>query len=356
MKPDYNNCLLNITSSIMKKYDVESKYSPLPEVTEALTSAKHVFLIVLDGLGKNILEKNLDENSFLRKNVCKWVTSVYPPTTVAATTALLSGLSAGETGWIGWHQYFEDIRQEVVLFRNVDAYTNERLTVEVANTYIPYIPFYRSFRNVECRELYPSFRENGYKTFHQMANQIITISQSEKNTYTYCYWDKPDYTIHELGTTNKTVKKMIYKLNKEIERIYKKCGKDTTIIVVADHGLVDTMDIVLSDYPDIMSCLIQKPSLEARTVTFKVNDRNTFKTLFESYFGKWFDLYDTETFLKEGYLGQEYQKARPYLFDFVALAKDKYNFILEREDFVFKASHAGATEEEFIVPLVLLKK
>ena len=42
--------------------------------------------------------------------------AVYPPTTVAATTALLSGKYPIETGWLGWTQYFRKSNLYVEMF------------------------------------------------------------------------------------------------------------------------------------------------------------------------------------------------------------------------------------------------
>ena len=41
------------------------------------------------------------------KNRIKSITSVFPPTTTAATTSMLSGLNPNEHGWLGWDLYFK---------------------------------------------------------------------------------------------------------------------------------------------------------------------------------------------------------------------------------------------------------
>lgn len=356
MKPDFNNCLLNVTSTIMDHFNVQSDYQIMDDVKAKIKNAKHVFLVVLDGLGKNIIEKNLNEKSFIRKNVCKWITSVYPPTTVAATTSLLSALSPGETGWIGWHQYFSQVEEDVILFKNQTNYTGKTLSIDVANTYLPYIPFYTRFKNVKSRELYPKFRVGGFSSFAKMGKEMIKISSQNNQTYTYCYWDNPDYLIHELGTSHPRVKHLIRKLDKNLEKIYDKINPESAIIVVADHGLIDTKNLYLVDYPDLLECLAKKPTLEARTVGFKIRNKDKFEKLFQQYFGKWFKLYKREEFINEGYLGLNYQKAVPYLGDYIALATDKYCLCYQKEDMEFKASHAGDTDEEMIVPLIVLVK
>lgn len=356
MKPDFNNCILNVVSSIMNKYEVNSKYITNKIVDEKIKNAKHVFLVVLDGLGRNIIEKHLTTDSFIRSNMKDYITSVYPPTTVAATSAICSGMSPGESGWLGWHQYFDEIRQDVVLFKNITTYTNIPLTINVADTYIHYTPIISKFKNVKTFELYPSFKENGFRTFKAMGKEMVNISKLDEPTYAYCYWNNPDYLMHECGTSSPKVRKVVKQLDKTLAKTFKNVGKDTTIIIMADHGVVDTTDLFLTDYPDLYNTLIRKPSIEARTVAFKVKDHETFKTLFKKYFGNWFKLYETSEFLKEGYLGNEYTKATRFLFDYVAVAIDKYNIALERDEFIMKAHHAGDTVDEMIVPLSIVTK
>lgn len=356
MKPNFDNCILNVVSSIMKKYQLSSKYITNQIVDEKIKNAKHVFLILLDGLGKNIVEKHLSVDSFIRSNMKDYITSVYPPTTVAATSAICSGKSPGETGILGWHQYFEEIRQDVVLFKNVTTYTNYPLTINVFNTYLHYIPIIKRFKNVKTFELYPSFKENGFRTFKSMSKEIVNISKLPDATYTYCYWNNPDYLMHELGTNDPKIKKVIKQIDRLLAKAFKNAGDDTVFIIIADHGVVDTVDLFLTDYPDLYSTLIRKPSIEARTIAFKVKDHDKFKLLFENYFGKWFTLYETTQFLEAGYLGNEYTAAQKFLFDYVAVATDKYNIALERDDFIMKAHHAGDTEDEMIVPLSIASK
>lgn len=356
MKPDFNNCILNVTSSIMKKYNVESKFPSIPLIDEKIKNSKHVFFIILDGLGKNIIELNLDNDSFIKSHVSKWITSVYPPTTVAATTAALSGVNPGISGWIGWHQYFKDINADVELFSNTNTYTKEKFDFRVTDTYIPYTPFYKKFENIKCRELFPSFRPNGFNTFDEMKEEIIKISKTNEETYTYCYWDDPDHCLHDNGINNDIVKGVIKDLDRNMKDLYERSGSGTSIIMIADHGLVDVEFIYLEDYPDFLDTLELLPSIEPRTTAFKVNDKTRFELLFNKYFGKYFELYTSEEFIKSGLLGECSDSNSKFLLDYVSVAIDKYGFDFKRSDFTMKAAHAGGTKEEMIIPLVILEK
>ena len=52
IRPDYNNSILNLITSILKYYNVESKYNSLPEIDEILNKDyNNVVLLILDGMG-----------------------------------------------------------------------------------------------------------------------------------------------------------------------------------------------------------------------------------------------------------------------------------------------------------------
>ena len=108
MKPDYDNSILNLISSILKYYQVETKYSSLNKLDNFLVNRyDNIVLIVLDGMGNNVINENIP-NGFFSNNRIDIITSVYPCTTTAAMTTYYSGKPPIETGWIAWSQYFKE--------------------------------------------------------------------------------------------------------------------------------------------------------------------------------------------------------------------------------------------------------
>ena len=66
--PDYTNSILNLSCSILNHFGVKPKHPTLPVADELLSgSYKHVVLVLLDGLGVNILEKHLRAGDFFRQ-------------------------------------------------------------------------------------------------------------------------------------------------------------------------------------------------------------------------------------------------------------------------------------------------
>ena len=113
--PNYNNCILNSITSILKYYNVKTNHTSLEVLDKELEKKyKNVVFIILDGMGEHILNK-LSPNGYFNSKKISCITSVYPSTTTAALTTYYSGKPPYETGWIEWSQYFKEYGRAVVM-------------------------------------------------------------------------------------------------------------------------------------------------------------------------------------------------------------------------------------------------
>ena len=95
--PDYENSILNLINSILHYYHVETKYNGIDILDKKLEKKyKNIVLIILDGMGENILNR-ISPNGFFKKHQERKITSVYPSTTTAAMTTYYSGKPPIET-------------------------------------------------------------------------------------------------------------------------------------------------------------------------------------------------------------------------------------------------------------------
>lgn len=68
--PDYRNCIANLPNSVMRYFGVQPAGETLPLLDSFLDDEyKNVVVILLDGMGMNILERNLDANGFFRSRL-----------------------------------------------------------------------------------------------------------------------------------------------------------------------------------------------------------------------------------------------------------------------------------------------
>lgn len=361
MFPNYKNSILNVSTTILDHYGIKPKHETLPMLKPYLKDKKHIMLILLDGMGINILN-NLDENSFLRKHVKTALTSVYPPTTVAATTSVLSGLTPYEHGHVGWTQYnrFEDCH--TVVFLNKDFYDEMHILKEdFKNTHLKYETILEQIQrqNPELfvKKLFPNFEKDGYASFDLMVDELIKISKKEAS-FTYTYWTEPDYSIHDNGINHDTVKDILKQLNDEVERLSSYVSKDTLILLIADHGLVNVEGIPLFEHP-ILQYLDKQPSVEPRSTAFFVKKglEASFEQAFKQSFGDKFALYKKQDIYELGILGsgEKHPLLDDFIGDYMALSQNQYMFMI-KEASHFKAHHAGINPDEMWVPLIIIEK
>lgn len=361
MKPNYKKSILNVSNTILAHYGVKHDYPVLKDLSKQLIGKKHIMLMLLDGMGMNIL-KNIDKKSILRQNVKQILTSVYPPTTVAATTSVLSGVPPYVHGHVGWTQYSRFEETNVTVFTNENA-DNESLPLKenFREKHLAFETILDKIKQVNptliTKQLMPSFAVGGYPSFQAQVDALISLNK-EESSFSYTYHTEPDSTIHEYGVRNDTVKSLLLSLETEILRLKENLSKDSILIIIADHGLIDVEPVPLYDQKDLLELLKRMPSIEPRSTAFFLKDgvHETFKKRFKKHFGSKFKLYRKQDIYKIGLLG--YGEKHPLLDDFIgdymAITKKRY-FFTRTEENCFKAHHAGLSKKEMLVPLIIIK-
>ncbi len=365
VKNNYNECLTNFACSIRKYFGLTYKHSTLDYIDKILEEykPKNVVTILCDGMGSNIMDKMLDEDSFLIKNRIKAITTVFPATTVAATTSVTTGLNPCETAMLGWHMYYKDIDKTITVFRNSAKEDSDYKPLKEAIDYNQK-HMIRKTISAEINEhgkykgydLFP-FGNNCYHGINDMFNRIKSLCHEKGKKYIYAYNTEPDYTMHEVGCDKEEVKSIILDLNKRIEDLSNELN-DTIIFVVADHGHHNVNNLFIKDYPDIEECLLRNTSLEPRAVNFfiKPDKKDIFVKLFNKYFGVDFDLYSMNDVIESKLFGdgEENEVFRDALGDYLAIAKTDKTLLYTGSE-ILKSQHAGYTDDEIFVPLIVIK-
>ncbi len=364
IKPNYKNNIINVTNSILNHYNCFISYPTLPLLDQHLkNNYNHVAVILLDGLGINIIGEHLNPKDGLYKNIKTTLHSVFPPTTVAATNAFLSGKPPFATGFVGWSQYnpFDNVVE--VVFLNEDYYHFEnKLETSLLKDHLYYDNFIKQVGlknpDIHTEVLMPPFDlNNGYETFDHQLDRLLMLSKGKKSL-TYTYWTEPDATIHEYGTKSSEVKEMVQSLNKSYERFLKEIDEDVLVIVIADHGFTDVVDVDLFNYQDIVNTFRLKPAVEPRALTFyiKEDQKEQFEFLFDKYFSKDFILLTREQLYHSELLGYgvKHPLLDTFVGDYMAISVSNKMFKLKKES-SFKAHHAGLTTIELEVPLIINK-
>lgn len=359
---NYQKSLVSVINSFIKYYGKKTYHNSLDILDKELSKEyKHVVLMLLDGAGTKILKKNLSENDFLNIKIVDRISSVFPPTTVAATTSVTTGLTPIEHGWLGWHLYLSHNDPSLTLFTNLDYYQDIQYDKLNVKDVIGFENFWDDLENIDTADIYPSFKENGYQTFSEALIALKNRINKNHKTFTYFYWDNPDSLMHIEGTNTKNVKDLIKKMNDELEEFYHSLNEDTLIVIVADHGQIDIEPLYLYEYQDIIDCLDKLPSAEARSTIFHVkeNKKEEFEIKFNQYFSNDYMLFNKKEILDLNIYGtgNPHHSTDISIGDYLAVSKTNKYFIFNSSSGIpFIGHHAGSTMDELEVPLIILTK
>ena len=386
--PDYKNCLVNLANSVLKKYGVPTTADTLPLADRYLgKSYKNVVVLLLDAMGVSILEKHLSEDGFFRSHLAGEYHSVYPPTTVAATTSLLSGLYPNEHGWLGWDMYIPKLDKNVTLFTNteqahekkdaapiktekdgskiwdIDSYEElvQAADYSVGFTLLHYENIVDKINNAGGKAFFsmpfmPPFPQNPTEIFER----IESLCKEPGDKFIYAYWNEPDNTMHKTGTTSMSTHAVITDLEERVESLAAKL-EDTLLLITADHGHMDSRNICILDYPEVMECLLRLPSIEPRTINLFVKDeyKDTFPEIFKRNFGEDdFLLMTREEVLEKKVfgIGDNREGLEDMIGDYVAFSiSDVSIFVSHYEAQKMPGGHAGLTPEEYTIPLIAVE-
>lgn len=363
MYPNYGNCITNLACSIMKHFGAEPPNPTLPLADKLLERRyTNVILMLLDGMGLNIMTENLEPNGFFRRNIAGVYSSVFPPTTVAATTSLDSGLYPSQTAWLGWTGYFKELDKNVEYFTNKDFDTDQVIDgVDVGKDYVPYrdiCSVIREETNAGAYFLAP-FREPKPEDFNALCNEAERICGLPGEKYIYMYFHEPDSIMHRKGCFGEKAKTVLRDIESQTEDFARRLPGDTLLLITADHGHIDSPKAVITDYPDIMECLIRMPSIEPRCSNLFVKEGmdEQLKRAFAEHFPDDFILISkSEAFERELFgKGMPHPRLNGMVGDYLAAAVGNIS-LYNKKSKNFIANHAGLTRDEMEIALIKYEK
>ena len=367
VKNNYHECLTNLACSIRKYFGLDYQHNTLSYLDKILEERKpdNVILFLFDGMGSNILDRNLDEDSFFIRNRIKKISTVFPATTTAATTSIRTGLNPIEHGWLGWNVYLKPIDKIITLYMNRekghDEVSREFFKIKDQldfDTIADQINRDTKYKGVE---LFPFKTGNAkvYRDLDEMYSMIRYELKRSGKKFIYAYNDEPDHTMHDFGPDSEEAKYLIKTRNDKTETFCKDL-ENTLVIIVADHGHMKCEHIFLKDYPEIVSMMERNTSIEQRACVFKIKNEylEEFPKLFLEKFGDSFSLYSRDEVISSHLFGEgeEHPFFQDALGDFIAIADKSNKCLVSDGDDVLVSHHAGYTDDEVYIPLILVDK
>lgn len=305
------------------------------------------------------MDRLLAPDDFLIVNRLKPITTVFPATTVAATTSMLTGLNPCETGMLGWDMWYPGLGRVITTFWDSDPQDKKRTPIPEAKAYredhmvCPRITDEINDAGRYGAYFVSPFGDTPYRTRDEMFDIVARLCRKRGKKYVYAYHSEPDHTLHEHGSNSEEARALIRNLSRRIELLSQEVS-DAVIIVTADHGHHDMHGVYIDEYPDLRDCISGDLFLEsrARGMFVKPGRQAEFEQLFDKYLGRDFMLVSAQDAIESKLFGDGTENGmfRDCLGDYIAIATgDKA--LLNPFNKVRKSHHAGYTDDEILVPL-----
>ena len=355
-QPDTQMSIAVLACEILRHYGAPAPNPVCPALTGYLENApRNVVLLLLDGLGQNILTRHLPPDSFLRRHQADTLSSVFPPTTTAAATALETGLFPSQSGWLGWSVFWPPIGKNVALYPNTTDDGVQAAPEHIGNTCLP------------VKQLVSAIRERGidavstYEKRAQTLEEVLTVVEAQCRApgehFVYAYLNQPDHHLHREGCDSEAVRQWLARADEALENLGKTCP-DTLFLLTADHGFTDVEALCLEDFPELEDTLLRKPSIEPRALNLflKPGREADFLRLWRSVMGNRYRLYSRQEVLAYRLFGPEPNQPmlETMLGDYLAVATTSKT-LFPNPSYLrsMVATHGGMTAEELTVPLII---
>ena len=381
--PDYRGgSIVNLMSSLVIALGGEPSFYPPLRCLDplALEESRNLALIVIDGLGYHHLTTKARHTRFHRY-LRGPMTSVFPTTTATAVTTFLTGEAPQQHALTGWHMYLEEIGSVMAVLpfqQRTGAPAPKASPVDPASVFVPrpifdripvpaytvapdwiiHSPFNAAYSGKSEKRPYHTLQE----FFRVVAR---TLTEGSKRKYVYAYYPEVDRLAHEHGIESRRVATHLVELDAAFGWFLKQiAGTGTTVIVTADHGVIDTQSdrrIDLARHPALADTLRLPLCGESRAAYCYVRPEKCerFKSYVETHLAGKAVLFESETLIKENYfgLGPPHPRLRGRVGDYTLVMQDNYtikDWLPGEKKHTHIGVHGGLSEEEIYVPLIVV--
>ena len=383
-KPDYHGgSIVNLMATLKSHYGgSEHTYSGLKNSpSEALQSAKRVILLVIDGLGADLLEhwsKQPGSSGIFREHLHCRLTSVYPPTTASAVTSLMNGQAPQQHGLTGWFMNFREIGATVAVLPFISRYGRQPLNGVDISALVDCHSLSDGICG-NCGMLLPedlvdsdfSRRVGGtakrtpYNGLDDFVAKLNDFSESTPaNSYLYAYWSELDRLSHLYGPSDPRVETHFLELQNHLQVFLDKANRhNTCVLITADHGFLDSGPdecIHLESHPALKDMLAMPLFGEPRSAycVLRKGCDDEFEDYIKKELSACMNAVPSESLIANNWfgLGEPHPELTARVGDYTLQMKERFTIrdrLASEAAFDLFGMHGGITAAEQYVPLMV---
>jgi hypothetical protein len=313
--------------------------------TLGLPGASRVCVVLADGLGRNLLKQKSAHTPFLRSvmqsgqgEVPVWLDSTFPSTTAAALATFGTGLPPGQHGMVGY-DVLDPAQDKVVnMLGNWDANVDplawqphptvfERAAGSVTVTTVS-LP---QFGNSPMTQA--ALRGGNFVsavTSHARTAAAAEAMAAAGPALMYFYVNELDKAGHRYGCQSEQWEHQLEELDATVKRLSASLPAGTTILLTADHGMLDVPEPQRIDYAADPALIkgVRHTAGEPRMVHLYLDDpadhaaRERLLTAWRARFGARVWAFSREDAMTAGLFGSVRPAVGPRIGDVMIAARD----------------------------------
>jgi hypothetical protein len=330
--------------------------------------ARHVVVVILDGLGHYQLEYRRGHAPFLRSIVSDIVTAGYPTTTAASLALFGTGEPAGQTGMTGYSARNPRTGELANLISWEGAYAPEEWQtrpslLEEADRAGVIVTTLGKRRFAGSGLTHAVLRGGLFVGAERLADRIdVALAATKKPGVSYCYWGEIDAAGHKYGWQSEEWVAALEDADREFRRLAASLDPDTLMVVTADHGMVDVTGAARWDVAETPQLArdVELIAGEPRALHVHIREGADAVTVAQ----RWQEvLGDQGVALTQaeadatGIFGRISEEARSRIGDVVVAMADRATVVDSRtqsaQSMALIGVHGSLTPEELMVPLLL---
>ncbi len=364
--PQYGGrCLTDVLPAVANALGVDGT---MPPTRLELPPAQAYVVLLIDGLGHEQLAAHPDDAPFLHEHLGDPATVGVPSTTAASLTSFGTALPPGAHGVVGFTSRIpgtEDLLNALYWSKDVDARewqphptAFDRLEAAgVATTVVNKRAFEGSGLTVA------GFRGARFVGADKVGESLAGALEAVGTTpsLTYLYDSDLDWTGHRYGVDSVQWRAQLSMTDAEAEHLRESLPDDVRVVVVADHGMVDSpperrVDVV--EHPELGDgVFLLGGEARFRHLDCRSGADTDVAAAWAGLLGDRVQVLLREDAIARGWFGEVEDRVRPRLGDVVVAALDDWA-LMSSEAFAYEMTlvglHGSLTSAEMLVPLIVL--
>ena len=380
--PDYTGGgIVNLVQSIATACGSSSRqYPPLATLSAAqLGKARHVVLLVVDGLGQRTLARHV-ASPHLQHHLRGSMTSVFPSTTASAITSFMTGLAPAQHGLTGWHMHLEEIDQTLaILPLTPRTGPPGLLPSELPQRLFDHPSLFQTLDRESWVVTPQSIAGSPFNAWHARAAQTRAyralpemfaclrelLQETTRSRYIYAYYPDLDSVSHHYGTDSREAQQTLRSIDVLFGNFLRDIRRSNSwVLVTADHGFIDSPTrrvISLDDHPQLAALLL-RPLCGERRVAYcyvAAENRPAFEDYVRRHLARAAHLYLSDRLISAGWFGPPpyHPRLASRVGDYTLVMKDNWtikDWLPGEKRFAMLGVHGGISDSEMRVPLIAL--